>query len=149
MPTISRKALRSVMFHALAKHAAKEKDRSLLDAGRSYSLEITVEARSGRLSLTEEIVGELNVGHDSEAASSSGCNQAELCAYLLSQMPKAKRMRILDELPAKFERLGALPDTDKEVIDSAGRMLERLRYRKTITKAGAVAFNMQPAKESA
>ncbi|GAG35013.1 unnamed protein product, partial [marine sediment metagenome] len=57
MPRLSQKALRSVVYHALAAHAAKERDRGELADGERYPLEISIEASCGAQTMVTEIAG--------------------------------------------------------------------------------------------
>ncbi len=147
MPRLSQKALRSVVYHALAAHAAKERDRAQLTADQSYGLDISIEASCGAQTMLAEIAGELTVGHASSSAGSSACDIAHLCAYLISQVPKPKQLQILDDLPARFELRGQLPAVADDLVDASARMLKRLRHRTTTEKKGSVSF--RPAVKAA
>ena len=147
MPRLSQKALRSAVYHALAAHAAKERDRGQLIDGESYPLEISIEASCGAQAMVAEIVGDLTVGHATSSASSSGCDVAQVCAYMISQLPNAKQIQILDDLPARFELNGQLPVVADDLIEAAARMHKRLRHRTTLEKKGQVSF--RPAMKAA
>jgi len=140
MPRISRAKLRSATYHALKAHAAKEADRDLLEDGQAYDLEIEITSRCSGAAIQEELAGVLTVGHETQVAGSTGANVAHLVAHLLDQLPKAKRLQMLDALPEKFEKSGKLPDVDPTDLKAVERMLKRMRHRTTQTKRGAVSY---------
>ena len=150
MPTLSRKALRSVVFAALAKHGAKERDAKQLVEGRTYPLEIEIHARSGGLALEETVAGELVVGHAQQVASSKACDADHLVAYLLEQLPATRRVRLLEGLPETFAKAGGeLPPVKEEAIAGAKRLLDRLRQRGTSNKAAAISFRPHVTEKAA
>lgn len=139
----------NVLWHALKYLAGKAADREELPCG-DHKLSVAIHARVGRAELAlDTIEGELVVAGDQPTSSSSSPNTAHVCAVILSKLPPAKALKLLDELPRDFEAAGGeLPHVDPVRIKQVQAMLSRLRSKTPATRKGNVVFRARQPVES-
>lgn len=143
---------RSQLFHVLAKVAGKEAGkaaRDLLQPGSSVPCQILINATIAGRSVVEEIVGTLNVNHDSTTNSSVTPELDQLVGLLLHELPKKRRLELLARLPDHWTASKSLPAVPEERTNEAKELLSRLRSRESKVARGSVVFTREAAGEEA
>jgi hypothetical protein len=131
--------LSSVVFAAMEKVGAKQKKPDHLADGASHSVRMLIKGEVDGQLFEQSIVSIVSIGHRQEKSSSVNPQVAELIAYVLSKLNSATRERILADVPTDFCDNGMqLPESSKELVNSAKAMLKKLRATKTVTARGPV-----------
>jgi len=136
----SKKLVRASLIHALLYQLKKLAVREDLSPGMTTPIQATIRGTVGSTAVEESIDGVLTVGHDSEAASSSGAPAEQVTAVLLDQLPEARRQLVLRSLPDKYRKEQRLPEVPKERLEEARQFLKQLRSTRTVTRRGTVRF---------
>ncbi|MGA2796237.1 MAG: hypothetical protein ABSE63_01530 [Thermoguttaceae bacterium] len=110
--------------------AKKQFRRDALAAGAEYDVALKISGEVGKASCAFLAEGHVVVNHDGVRLASQSPPIAQLTAYLLGLLPKAKRENVLKTLPEIFAAAdNRLPDVDAGLVDAAQKMLDRLRSK--------------------
>lgn len=140
MARVKKRVALAVLWHSLAYMCKKLAVRAEIEDGSRTKVEVKISARVGGVVLEESLDGYLLVGRPTGKASSSSAPAKDVVAYLLAQMPEARRNRELQRLPALYAKGSVIPPVDAVVQEQAEQLLAQLRTQKTDVKAGAVRF---------
>jgi hypothetical protein len=130
----------AAMWHALAKHAAKQADREQLRAGQTYDVKIDLCGHIAGRWRHAELGGVLTVDHDQTQARSSACDQAHLVAVLLEALPATRRRALLADLPQRYLETKELPPVEDATLSAAELLLGKLRTAEPSLRKGNVSF---------
>lgn len=143
MARMTKAKVRAVTMQALAKYAAKEADRSLLEGGESHDVDLQVVGKIGRQKVDETCQGRLLVGHDSTKASSSAVRPAKVIAWLLAMDAAPEKRMAQLRVMAKDGTLGESITADQE--KQAEQLLKLFNQEgPSVAVKGTVRF--EPAK---
>lgn len=132
--------LNAVCWAALEAVARKECRRDALLAGGEYDVALLVAGDVKAKTFTAEARAHLVVNHDGTRVVSQAPPPAHLVGYLLGMLPRAKRERMLRELPEAFAAADhRLPDVDANLVEAAQNLLERLRAKVQQQVRGAIS----------
>lgn len=139
--TTSPLTIDAVAAAVLAKMAGNEPWRDELAAGSAHTAELTVTGKVDNQPIEPVAIKSiLTIGHDSQRASSSGPDTAELVGCILMKLNEATRNSILRELPAIYAEQGCeLPVVPREIAAATDAMLKSLRSKKQIDVRGSVS----------
>jgi hypothetical protein len=136
----------ATIFAALGKVTGENFQRDDLPDGASHKVALCIIARvDGGDLYRQEFSADVNVGHGSVRASSTGAPQADVIAWILGHVNAATRESILAKLPEVFEAAGGeLPVSDRDA-EAAESMLKRLRAKKSQQVRGSVSVKTATA----
>jgi hypothetical protein len=113
---------------ALKKIAEKAETRDAIPDGSQCRVNFDLRTRvDNKPALALRGTALLSAGFESLRAASIAPAAAELMAYLLRQLPPAKRLFVLQKLPAVYARTKRLPAITCKDIDEADALLKQLR----------------------
>lgn len=140
MPVLSKVKKRSVVMHTLSKFCAKQADRSLLDGGDAFDVDLTINGTIGKQKVEEVCRGRLTVGHDTTKNASYGIAPAKVIAWLLSVDPHAaKHIEQLRQM-ATQKSLAEKVTVDQE--EQACMLLKRFNQTEPKVTKGSVSFSV-------
>ena len=133
-------------MHALAKFCGKQGDRSQLEGGDRFGVNLTINGTIGNQKVEDFCNGILTVGHDSTRNASHAIAPAKLVAFLINADPKAAKKRIeqLREL-ADSGKIGDKITADQEA--QADGLLKLFNQTEPKTAKGSVSFTAAKAAE--
>jgi hypothetical protein len=130
----------AVCWAALEAVARKECRRDALLAGGEYDVTLRVAGEVGTKPFACEAEAHVVVNQDGTRIVSHAPPAPHLAAYLLGLLPRAKRERVLRELPERFAAAdNRLPDVDAELVEAAENLLGRLRAKVQQHVRGAIS----------
>lgn len=133
---------RSVLLIALASFSSKNANRDLLRAGSSTPISCEVAGTIGRAKHSFDFAGSLEVGQPSIVNSSSAAPTADVLAFVLAEIPPARRVSMLDAAAKAYVRSGGKLPVDGEARAEAEVWLKTLRQAKPQNRAGSVSFTV-------
>lgn len=126
---------RAIACYALKAHFGRKADRSLLDSDRTYeAINLKVSGKIGQDSISETVIGRLDVGDDNPSGSTSKPKTELLVADLLGRMPKTRLAKFITDVESKKE----LPSPPVEHVQTAKHVIEQLST--TSMRRGSVSF---------
>jgi hypothetical protein len=128
------------MLFALGWLAEKDATRDHLEAGSATKISGIVTGHVGKGEISWPFAGELQVGHDQTAASSSAPKTAEVLAAAVLRLPRTQQVALFEELPEYFAHHGSLPAIGEDLMKEVESMLTSLRKEKQTTRRGSVRF---------
>ena len=144
--TLTRDEAAAVTWAIVAKVAAKEQRRDLLETGVTYKGHLHVVANLDGATFEKVIDAQLSVGHESSRATSIAADRTALIALVLSKLNTATRENLVRDLPELFAGAGnQLPEVDPTMLALAESLLKRLRGKGTQTVKGTVGCRYELA----
>jgi hypothetical protein len=127
---MTRSELAAACWAALECVAKKECRRDALVAGSQYDVALRVSGEIKTKPFAAEAEARLIVNEDGTRVVSQAAPLPQLVGYLLGLLPRAKRDRMLRELPEHFSQAdNRLPDVDAALVEAAENLLGRLRAK--------------------
>jgi len=126
-------------MHALAKFCVKQADRSQLEGGDKFDVNLAINGTIGNQKVEDICRGSLTVGHDTTKNSSSAIAQAMLVAFLINVDPEQASKRV-----EQLQKLAASGKIDKKVTaeqeTQAARLIKLFNQTEPKTAKGSVSF---------
>ena len=127
---------------ALRSMADKECRRDSLPGGENYNITLRISGEIATKPFAVEAEARVVVNEDVERLVSQAAPTPHLVAWLLMQMSRSERERIIRELPESFAANGGLlPDIDADLALVSEKLLERLRSKVQKQSRGAVSVS--------
>ncbi len=125
--------LRDMVWMALEKIAARQKDPDQLTAGARHVLDMQLSGRIDGRPFRQDIDAIITVGHPQTRSSSVNPQVSELLAFILGKLNHNTRTRILTDIPGEFEANDCrIPVTDASLVEAARRLLKQLRRVRSV-----------------
>lgn len=136
--------LSAILWGALGYLAKKRANKSLLTIGDASKVDVLIEGKIGRKTISERVCGSLKLNADGSRASMESADPVHVVALLLAKLPddNAREAAIADIIAEK-ERKKRLPAITAEQLDHAKQFLLRLRSSTTTKVSGALVFTLQ------
>lgn len=135
--------LSAILWGALGYLAKKRANKSLLSVGPETKVDVLIEGKIGRKTISERVCGSLKLNADGSRASQSAADPVQVVALILAKFPDdASRESVIAELVKAKESKKGLPVVAPDELDRAEQFLKRLRSSTTTKVAGAVVFSL-------